>query len=177
MVHNPHCLVCSIPIISTSRSAAGVPRALYAPPGLSIASLIILAKSSSEYFPSGPRLRLDDVNPLLGNKGNEATYPAKVRLAGSGSIDAKTLATADRSESVNFKREISFQRWAKFWFLLKKHTWSNGLPSKTLARMSFVHFSSFSERVECHYENFKCKDRAFDANGHHSRDREYWILR
>lgn len=31
-----------------------------------------------------------------------------------------------------------------------KITWSNGLPSKTLERISFVHCSSFSERVECH---------------------------
>lgn len=58
IVHKPHDLACSMPIISTSRKAGGVPRARNAPAGFSIAAFKILANSSSENFPSTPRWRL-----------------------------------------------------------------------------------------------------------------------
>src|ERR1700722_17568244 len=54
----PHCLACSIPTISTILKTSGAPRARHAPPGVSVASNKILARSSSEKVPSSRRVRL-----------------------------------------------------------------------------------------------------------------------
>ena len=59
MVQTPHWRACRMPIISITLRHTGVP----IPPNelavFSVASCKMLARSSSEYFPLGPRIRLD----------------------------------------------------------------------------------------------------------------------
>lgn len=58
IVQTPHRRACSIPMISTNLRTGGVPRALKVPAGFEVAECRILARSSSENLPSGPRFKL-----------------------------------------------------------------------------------------------------------------------
>ena len=58
MVQTPHLRACWIPIISTILRHSGVPLPPNELPGFSVAVCKISARSSSEYLPSWPRIRL-----------------------------------------------------------------------------------------------------------------------
>ena len=95
--HTPHPRACAIPSISTTRSAAGDPRARNAPAACSVASCRMRARSASAKRPSGPRCS-----------------PANVRFAGSASTDAQVLSTPrPKSRSESWSRGVEPKAFLK----------------------------------------------------------------
>lgn len=82
IVHTPHWRACMMPMISITLRTPGVPRARYAPAGLSVASSKIVAISSSANLPSGPRCSLANINE--GAREKEEDIPGESPLAGIG---------------------------------------------------------------------------------------------
>lgn len=97
-----------MPMISTNLRTGGVPRALKVPAGFEVAECRMLARSSSENLPSGPRFNLfPEREHMDGVRERGYTYPANVRLEGSAGTSAKIFPIVLRSLKDSCNRTLT----------------------------------------------------------------------
>ena len=90
----------------------------------------MLARSSSENLPSGPRWRLRELVDMISIVLLKSTYPEKVLTLGSGKVVKVFVNVCTRS-----------------WIVI----WSEGLLLNALLNIASVHCSSACDIVGCHY--------------------------
>ena len=123
-------------MISMTLRHAGVPLSPYEFAGISVAVCKMLAKSSSEYLPSGPRMRLDFKYNEQNDKHQRCNSNAYFPIVLSLREMARVARIAPPKATAKSCRPIL----------------SNGLSPNLLLNKSSVHFSSASswDVVACH---------------------------